>query len=211
MRDRRPRGISDDRPRHRAHRAQNDGARDSAHRGTTGSTLSLCFERNQRRCDRRRNQQYPHRDFPVSPSGPDPEIEAARRSLPRCRTWAGAGSKSPRPISRRGLKAFDGEGMPVICPTCQIPLQTLQTTWNSQGNDPNCESECGAKLETRRQSPVGDFGSPTETFIVWATDVLIRSTASSGLHDRGSSFRIQKTPTDAAAIARPGTGHRRRR
>jgi len=29
-------------------------------------------------------------------------------------------SKSPRPVSRRGLNSCDAEHMPVICPTCQI-------------------------------------------------------------------------------------------
>jgi hypothetical protein len=29
-------------------------------------------------------------------------------------------SKSPRPVSRRGLNSCDVEDMPVICPTCQI-------------------------------------------------------------------------------------------
>jgi hypothetical protein len=29
-------------------------------------------------------------------------------------------SKSPRPVSRRGLTSCDVEHMPVICPTCQI-------------------------------------------------------------------------------------------
>jgi hypothetical protein len=29
-------------------------------------------------------------------------------------------TKSPRPVSRRGLNSFDVKHMPVICPTCQI-------------------------------------------------------------------------------------------
>ena len=82
MRDRRTCGISNDRTRHRTHGAQNDGARDSAHRSTTGSTLSLCFERNQRRCDRRRNQQYLHRDSPVSPADRTPKLRRHEGPLP---------------------------------------------------------------------------------------------------------------------------------
>jgi hypothetical protein len=36
-------------------------------------------------------------------------------------------SKSPRPVSRRGLwDSCDVEDMPVICPTCQIFLATGQ-------------------------------------------------------------------------------------
>ena len=34
-------------------------------------------------------------------------------------------SKSPRPVSRRGLNSCDVEHMPVICPTCQIFCATV--------------------------------------------------------------------------------------
>ena len=47
------------------------------------------------------------------------EIAAARRCrlLPLIQI---RDSKSPRPVSRRGLNACDAVDMPVICPTCQI-------------------------------------------------------------------------------------------
>jgi hypothetical protein len=56
---------------------------------------------------------------------------AARLQTPRGTTLTGeivasrtrppSDSKSPRPISRRGLQLFcDDDDMPVICPTCQM-------------------------------------------------------------------------------------------
>ena len=38
-------------------------------------------------------------------------------------------SKSPQPVSRRGLNSCDVEFMPVICPTCQIFYVTLANTF----------------------------------------------------------------------------------
>ena len=91
MRDRGTRGISNDRSRHRTHGAQNNGARDSAHRSTTGSALGLCFDRKQRRRDRRRHQPYLHRDFPVSP----------RTALRKC---GGTKVTTPAPGSGQALR-----------------------------------------------------------------------------------------------------------
>jgi hypothetical protein len=60
-------------------------------------------------------------------------------------------SKSPRPVSRRGLNSCDVEFMPMICPTCQIFCVTLADAFLFKSLD----RRCGLVADNR----FGSFGN----------------------------------------------------
>jgi hypothetical protein len=67
-RDRRPRGISDERTCHRADRSEHDGARHRAQRCASGTLLGFCLEREKRSCDQCTHKQSLHRGSVLEPS-----------------------------------------------------------------------------------------------------------------------------------------------
>jgi hypothetical protein len=72
-------------------------------------------------------------------------------------------SKSPRPVSRRGLNSCDVEFMPVICPTCQIFCVTLANAFLFKSLDRRCGLVAGNRFGSfgnwRRGYAGNGFGS----------------------------------------------------
>jgi hypothetical protein len=72
-------------------------------------------------------------------------------------------SKSPRPVSRRGLNSCDVEFMPVICPTCQIFCVTLANAFLFKSLDRRCGLAAGNRFGSfgnwRRGHAGNGFGS----------------------------------------------------
>ena len=72
-------------------------------------------------------------------------------------------SKSPQPVSRRGLNSCDVEFMPVICPTCQIFYVTLANASLFKSLDRRCGLVAGNRFGSfgnwRRGYAGNGFGS----------------------------------------------------
>ena len=112
--------IADEGSGHRTDRSQHDGSRYGAQRSTSRPLLGACFEREQRPCDHRRNKRSLHRHF-LEPSATQGTAKIRRHKGDVAA--AAARFKKPAAGSRRGLNGCDAEDVPVICPTCQMPLR----------------------------------------------------------------------------------------
>ena len=114
-------------------------------------------------------------------------------------------SKSPRPVSRRGLNSCDIELMPVICPTCQIFLRDSRQRFLFKSLDRRCgliagnrfEKQTGACPDQLRGRALPDWASAD------AVSAPEPTTVASG---RRCKIRTVRRPSAAALVAADSRG-----
>jgi hypothetical protein len=149
MRNRGSCRVADKRAGHRANRSQYDGSRYGSQRRASRALLSVCFEREQRSCDHRRNESFLHRDFP------EPSAAHGTAKMRRYKGVVAAATarfKRSTTDGRRGLNGCDADDVPVICPTCQIPLRLHSPPKTCADR---VERGCGQR---RRKEPAASVG-----------------------------------------------------